>query len=708
MLSSINLNDKSYEELLAEALAQIPLYTDEWTNFNVSDPGITMLQNLTAFNVLQQESISTVSDAIRRRLLSLAGYSAKENCPACILVQNPLGESLSLPAHYRLKAGSLSFETKAAISTNPWFLKAVYTGKTGDYREITRLVSTKSSSAATIFGDEPDVQNALYCILDTEPKPESELVFWAQVSGDENRAPFSGDGTDPKFSEISWQYYTENGWQDMDFYDGTCCFLTDGEIRLRFGSAPAALFPETDVYGPAIRCRLISHEYDVPPRLKSLSGNLFPMFQQTTSAAVFSLFGDDSVSLCSSLAALGNIFVYCREEQGGDYLPYAEAPERFRGGGRFYTLSILEDGVQINFDLERFGFAPFASEDSVLICCYDNEMLHHRALGPVYGYDNQEISLEHVSGLVPQELALLVQLPSHEEGEAPRFRLVRPDSEDKDEICYSVLSEEGKILIRRPTYDGICSLFLAQCVTTHGQAGNLRSGAVLQLLGGYDGTETIREFFVPSNGFGGQSFETAEQLRLRFTSDMRGSGSAVTAADYEALAKSASGLCIHKVKAVVFPKENLVKLVVKPYTDKRRPELSPLYIRQLSAHMEKRRMLTTRIELISPRYVRIDLDAKIFVKPHFEKAREEIINLLQSLLDYETSDVPFGSWVRFGEIYGALSRLPCVLRVDSLRLKPEDRQNLTVVSSDFKLADNALCYPGEINLELSNLVSKNR
>ena len=37
MLNSLNLSDKTYEELLAEAVAQIPLYSAEWTNFNVSD-----------------------------------------------------------------------------------------------------------------------------------------------------------------------------------------------------------------------------------------------------------------------------------------------------------------------------------------------------------------------------------------------------------------------------------------------------------------------------------------------------------------------------------------------------------------------------------------------------------------------------------------------------------------------------------------------
>jgi len=89
MLNSINLSDKTYEELLAEAIAQIPLYSREWTNYNVSDPGITMLQNLTAFQLVQQEAINNVPEEARRKLLKLVGYTARENRAATVLVQAP-------------------------------------------------------------------------------------------------------------------------------------------------------------------------------------------------------------------------------------------------------------------------------------------------------------------------------------------------------------------------------------------------------------------------------------------------------------------------------------------------------------------------------------------------------------------------------------------------------------------------------------------
>src|SRR6266446_8239836 len=38
------LDDRRYQQLLDEALARIPVYTPEWTNFNKSDPGVTLVE----------------------------------------------------------------------------------------------------------------------------------------------------------------------------------------------------------------------------------------------------------------------------------------------------------------------------------------------------------------------------------------------------------------------------------------------------------------------------------------------------------------------------------------------------------------------------------------------------------------------------------------------------------------------------------------
>ena len=38
------LDDRRYQQLVDEALARIPVHTPEWTNFNKSDPGVTIIE----------------------------------------------------------------------------------------------------------------------------------------------------------------------------------------------------------------------------------------------------------------------------------------------------------------------------------------------------------------------------------------------------------------------------------------------------------------------------------------------------------------------------------------------------------------------------------------------------------------------------------------------------------------------------------------
>ena len=49
------MTQKTLIELMEENISKIPIYTDEWTNFNPSDPGITILENLAGIQIIQQK-----------------------------------------------------------------------------------------------------------------------------------------------------------------------------------------------------------------------------------------------------------------------------------------------------------------------------------------------------------------------------------------------------------------------------------------------------------------------------------------------------------------------------------------------------------------------------------------------------------------------------------------------------------------------------
>ena len=44
-----NLDDRDYSDLVAEAISMIPRYAPSWTNYNPSDPGITLIELLAYF-----------------------------------------------------------------------------------------------------------------------------------------------------------------------------------------------------------------------------------------------------------------------------------------------------------------------------------------------------------------------------------------------------------------------------------------------------------------------------------------------------------------------------------------------------------------------------------------------------------------------------------------------------------------------------------
>src|SRR5882757_6664177 len=67
------LDDRRYQDLLDEALARIPVHNPQWTNFNRSDPGVTLVE-LFAFlteNLLYRSN--QIPERNRRKFLTLLG-----------------------------------------------------------------------------------------------------------------------------------------------------------------------------------------------------------------------------------------------------------------------------------------------------------------------------------------------------------------------------------------------------------------------------------------------------------------------------------------------------------------------------------------------------------------------------------------------------------------------------------------------------------
>lgn len=696
MLDSIDLPQKDYEEFFAEALAQIPFYSEEWTNFNRSDPGITILQNLSAFHALQQQEMNQMSALLQEKLLAILGVTPQENQAATLLLQAPQGETLSLPPLYRLTAGSLCFETSEPVHIKGWGLQDIYSVQGEKVQQITRLLTGDAKTVAYPFGRTPMPENALYCVLTEAPSMGEPLRLWAEIPADDHRNPFSAEMAGFCPCETKWQYYTAQGWVDLDTIDETHGLLANGSITLTMGEIPPAVFPLLPVYGYTLRCLLVRRDADIVPVLRRLSCNLFAVKQQCTRAKAWISTREQAV-LSGDFALSSHWFVYGKESAAGDYVAYREA--QYDESGRYYRLVAGDDQLTLVFDEATFGFAPYDGADAVMICCYDDEMIYHREIGTVAGYEQQVLPLDLVRRLLPDGCSLLAEFPG-EAGEPPTYRRVLPGDTDPEQLCYRFRTETGEVEILHPGYDQRYRLYLCDCTTTNGAEGNIYAGMQLAHLGGYDGTTVERSFFAPSPGRGGQSHETIEGLRRRMLQNLHRMQALVTEEDYESFIRNLPGLAIHKVKAVANPQKNQVTVAVKPYAEIECPKLSESCRQYIQSALSQARLVAVRTEVQSVRYIRFDVQAKLSIYPHAEGVEAAAAALIRNFLDMTNDDRPMGSWVRYADLHFALASLSGVYAVEQLQWQPETAADVSQSSLDYRLGELSLCYPGEIKVTL--------
>ena len=695
MLVNKNLNDKTYQELISEAIMQIPLYTTEWTNFNPSNPGMTILENLTAFEALQQESIRQVTPQIRQKLLKMLGFTERKGrCARILMSAEGVKEPVELQANQPFYLGDLTFETNRRTRLGGYSLTGVYGQQDGSFQDYSYLINDDIPKAAMIFGETPGEGDCVYFTADRLPEPGEEMIFYMTLANRFNRNPYEEKGNNT-FADLVWECYTGNGYEPMNVADYTSCFLVSGEVRMRMPNTAAAVCEELPKPAYVIRTRVIKADYDVSPKLLSVAGFLFEAWQKETKSVCYTFQKYTKITLNSELMEEGYLQVFCKEEKGSFYRRYEPVSEE-GDRGRFYTLEHERYGVNtFSFDRRRFGFAPDKLKNAVKIMVYSEEMMRRFYLGIVQGYDAQELELP-VKNIVAESFCIIAKR-TDENGEEI-FDFVRPNYYEEDSLTYYLLENEGKIVIEDAGVFIGAALYMGSCSITRGQEGNIRKGNHFRT--GKNLQDIV--FVNKGPGTGGCFRESIADVRERFLADMNKPYTAVTAADYESIVKRAPGLCIHKVRAVLREERNEVQIAVKPGTDERFPKLSDTYRKSLEQLLEKKRLLTTRVEIVPPVYLPINVKGVIYVKRHYEREQGLIEQTIRDQLDYLESERNFGDVLKFVEVFRAVENLECVEYIYDLTLHPQYPGAAKIRDNDIYPNEDCLCYAGDIQLEIRN------
>ncbi|MBQ9633348.1 MAG: hypothetical protein IJV04_10645, partial [Lachnospiraceae bacterium] len=283
MLTYISNEGKTYEERLAEAITQIPLLTEDWTNFNPSDPGITILETLTGFETIQQDGLMEASQRVQINLLKMVGFKIKRGRGArLLLAASHINQPTVFPPNHRFTIGELSFETNRRMEIDNFHLEGIYGYKsdTEAFTDLELLLDRETVVPIRIFGRHPKVDDAFYLVANRLPEAGKETIFYFSLQERYNRNPLT-ERMANTFASLEWECYTQNGWTKVDVRDNMNAFLMSGEVKLWIPEG-AAVYEETPKKGYCIRARLKRAEYDVVPKVTSIEAFLFEVWQKRT------------------------------------------------------------------------------------------------------------------------------------------------------------------------------------------------------------------------------------------------------------------------------------------------------------------------------------------------------------------------------------------------------------------------------------------
>jgi baseplate J-like protein len=118
-----NLDDRRYQELLDEALARVPVYTPEWTNFNKSDPGVTLIEVFAFMTESLLYRANQIPERNRKKFLKLLNVPLQPATSAQGLatINNDKGllQTVTLNDGVELRAGKVPFRTTRPLDVLP-------------------------------------------------------------------------------------------------------------------------------------------------------------------------------------------------------------------------------------------------------------------------------------------------------------------------------------------------------------------------------------------------------------------------------------------------------------------------------------------------------------------------------------------------------------------------------------------------------------
>lgn len=289
MLPTPNLDDRHFQEIVDEAKRLIPRYCPEWTDHNVSDPGVALIELFAWMTDMLLFRVNQVPDKLYVKFLDMIGIRLEPPQPAQAQVTFYLAAAqpndVVIPEDTEIATvrtetmPAIIFTTEEALTIRTPLVTGAFTrnrSREGSAGWLTRDLRQLDlpNQAIEIFPEKPAAGDGFYLALERD---HSQHVLALIIDCELAR----GAGVDPRNPPWEWQVW-QGGltrWATCELeHDGTGGFNQPGEIILHLPPMVSGRI-EGQAESFWLRCRLTSAQsgdggYEVSPKLKRLEVEL--------------------------------------------------------------------------------------------------------------------------------------------------------------------------------------------------------------------------------------------------------------------------------------------------------------------------------------------------------------------------------------------------------------------------------------------------
>ncbi|GGL14644.1 putative baseplate assembly protein [Nocardia jinanensis] len=245
-----------------------------------------------------------------------------------------------------------------------------------------------------------------------------------------------------------------------------------------------------------------------------------------------------------------------------------------------------------------------------------------------------------------------------------------------------------------------------------GAATNLGAGSVTTLATVLPGIKTVRNELPAA---GGADAETVDAAKLRAPAELQAKGRAVTAEDFELLARAAPAAAVARAHALALTHPRYpgvavpgaITVLVVPDAPGNTPKAAPATLTAVCAWLDRHRLVTTEVFATCPTYRRVRVVADLVIAADADPAQvhravaDALVTFLHPLRGGDDGrGWPFGGPLYSSDLFRVVLRVPGVLRVRDNQLTVELDEERQPFCRDIDLGIGELVEPLDPDLRV--------